>query len=187
MNHGESYTRLYNIWRQMKARCNNSKHRDYYKYGGRGIKVCEDWNNNFIVFKKWSEENGYDDSLTIDRIDVNKGYNPDNCRWVDYKIQNNNKRDNVYITINGETKTAMQWSELSGIPFTTLMNRYKKGWSENDLLKKKDKYIYICIETNEEFTSIKEAKKKYPKCTHICDVIKSGGTTGGYHWKKIKI
>lgn len=111
LKHGQCGTRLYNIFRGMKKRCYNKNCKDFYKYGGRGITVCDEWKDSFQAFYDWSIANGYFDNLTIDRIDNNKGYSPDNCRWVDIKTQSNNTRKNVFLTYNGETMTLAEWGE----------------------------------------------------------------------------
>ena len=95
--HGDRKTRLYIIWTNMKARCNNKSHPQFHNYGGRGIKLVKDWSESYSTFKQWALQNGYSDYLSIDRIDNNTGYSPDNCRWVTSKIQNNNKSNNIII------------------------------------------------------------------------------------------
>lgn len=130
VTHGQSKTRLYKIWFNMRARCNKASHPDYHRYGARGIKVCEEWNGSFQPFYDWSMANGYQDDLTIDRIDNNSNYTPHNCRWVNSKVQNNNTRRNHYVTHGGETLTIKQWSRKQGINHNTLYSRLVKyGWS----------------------------------------------------------
>lgn len=114
--------RLYTTWLNMRDRCNNPNYLKYHLYGGRGIEVCESW-NDYSEFKNWAIKNGYDDSLSLDRIDVNGNYDPNNCRWVTQKTQCNNKRCNHYITYNGVTKTAKEWSECTGIKYRTILSR----------------------------------------------------------------
>lgn len=133
--HGETYTRLYGIWCSMKGRCSNSNKLDYARYGGRGINVCEDW-NSFDNFRDWAINNGYSDNLTIDRIDVNKGYSPNNCRWATTKQQSRNKRNNIRITFRGETKVLVDWCEQLNLPYGTIEMRIHRGWNGVDALTK---------------------------------------------------
>lgn len=128
--HGKRNTRLYNIWIKIKGRCNNPKNEAYENYGGRGIKIFHDWEIDFQSFYDWAIKNGYQDNLSIDRIDNNKGYSPDNCRWATAKIQSRNKRNNRYITAGGETHILEDWAKITGISKKTIHQRLKRGWSE---------------------------------------------------------
>lgn len=115
---GSKFYRLYRIWCGMKERCEKQYDPAFKDYGGRGIKVCEAW-HDYIAFKEWSLSHGYNDNLTIDRIDNNGNYSPDNCRWVDCYVQANNRRSCRYIMINGEIKTISEWCKIFGVsPFT---------------------------------------------------------------------
>ena len=126
--HGMSNTRLYRIWSLMKERCYNSKRKEYKDYGGRGISVCKEWMDSKI-FIEWALNNGYSDELTIDRIDNNKNYCPDNCRWISKAEQMNNKRSCHYITYNGETKTITQWAKDNNLTYAQLRKRlFNLNW-----------------------------------------------------------
>lgn len=121
---------LYSTWRGIKQRCYNKNHSRYKEYGGRGIVMCEDWKNNYLIFRKWALESGYKTGLTIDRINNEAGYYPNNCRWVTNKVQQSNKRTNHFITFNGETKTISEWAYEKGISASLLQARIGKlGWS----------------------------------------------------------
>ena len=128
--HGECRTRLYRIWVNMKNRCNCPNNTHYECYGGRGIKVCKDWMESYENFKNWAINNGYSDTLTLDRIDVNKDYYPENCRWVTRHEQALNRRTTYQITYKGETKTFFEWSQIVGIDSKTLRSRVtERNWS----------------------------------------------------------
>lgn len=127
-------SRLYCIWAGMKARCYSKQNPRYKYYGARGITVCDEWKDNFASFKEWSIRNGYDDTLTIDRIDNNGIYAPDNCRWTTQKVQSNNSRMNVIITYKSESHTISEWADLVGIPYKSLWYRINSGWDIEDAL-----------------------------------------------------
>lgn len=127
--HNLSHTKLYNTYYKMRERCEHKKCPAYKNYGGRGITVCDEWKTGFDAFLKWANESGYSDELTLDRIDVNKGYSPQNCRWVDFVTQQNNRRNNRLISFNGETHTVSEWSRITNISPYTLYERLKRGWT----------------------------------------------------------
>lgn len=129
--HGEYKTRLFKIWEGMHERCERPKHTYYKDYGGRGIKVCEEW-REYIPFANWARSNGYTESLSIDRIDVNGDYTPANCRWVTEKEQHNNTRRNHFVEYGGKVYTISQLADETGIKYTTLKERIKAGWSVDD-------------------------------------------------------
>lgn len=133
--HGMTNTRLYKTWVNMRNRCTNKKDKFFKEYGGRGIKVCDEWASSFEAFCKWAMANGYDDNLTIDRIDANGNYEPSNCRWATTIEQANNKRNNHYITHNGETHTIKEWARIKGVHPATIYKRINKGWTIEQVLK----------------------------------------------------
>ena len=127
--HKESATRLYSIYYNMRKRCENPNAINYHNYGGRGISVCDEW-KKYEAFSTWAHANGYTDELSIDRIDNDSGYCPDNCRWVTYTQQANNTRANRWIDFNGETRTLAEWASIIGINRSTLCERLNRmGWS----------------------------------------------------------
>lgn len=126
--------RLYNIWKGIKVRCLCKTNNRYKYYGGRGIKICDEWKNDFISFQEWSINNGYKDNLTIDRIDVNGNYEPNNCRWVNNIIQSNNCRTNIYFTLNGNTQTLKQWCREYNIDYRMVYYRVTHGWTLKEAL-----------------------------------------------------
>lgn len=120
--HGDTGTRLHSIWLAMKRRA-VSKTDNKKNYGNRGISMCSEWANDYLVFKAWALANGYADNLSIDRIDVNGDYEPQNCRWLTFKEQQNNKRTNHFLTFRGKTQTIAQWAEEIGMNYQTLSRR----------------------------------------------------------------
>ena len=133
--HHMSRTRLYYIWQGMKERCCNPNSKPFPDYGGRGITICDEW-LNFIGFKDWAYENGYQDDLTLDRINNDGNYEPSNCRWTDLFTQGRNKRNNRLMTFNGETHCLSEWVEITGIKYGTLLTRIMNGWTVEDTLTK---------------------------------------------------
>lgn len=133
--HNLVYSRIYSVWKGMKARCQNKNHTEYHNYGGRGIIVCDDW-QDFIKFNEWANNTGYNDDLEIDRINVDGNYCPENCRWITHHEQCFNKRNSRFITIDGITKHTKEWSEETGVSPTTLWDRYKKYGSSKIIFTK---------------------------------------------------
>lgn len=125
--HGLHNEKLYNTWKCIRQRCNNKNNKRYKDYGGRGITICKEW-NNFKNFYNWAINNGYQENLTIDRIDNNKGYLPENCRWTDITTQANNKRNNRNYTYNNETHTLGEWAKILNINYWALRSRLDRGW-----------------------------------------------------------
>lgn len=132
--HGKWKTPLFNIWIRMRNRCYLENTKDYINYGGRGITVCPEWKDDFETFERWALENGYQKGLSIDRKNVDGNYDPSNCRWATIKEQNNNKRDNHYITFNGKTQSMQMWADETGISSQSIKYRLKHGWSITDTL-----------------------------------------------------
>lgn len=120
--------RVYLIWHDMKRRCYQPQNKRYARYGGRGIRVCDEWLNNFQAFFDWSMANGYSPELSIDRIEKDGNYEPSNCRWATIIEQANNRSNNHFITYNGETKTMKEWSDTVGISYYALRQRLNRGW-----------------------------------------------------------
>ena len=126
---GRKNTRLYRIYNNIKSRCYNKNSQAYLRYGARGITVCEEWRNDFTKFYDWSMKNGYQENLTIDRIDNNGNYEPSNCRWVTVKTQSNNRSKNHLVSLNSTTKTLNEWCEIYEINYHTVQDRLKRGWN----------------------------------------------------------
>ena len=197
--HGMSYHRLYGIWSDMKRRCNNPAREKYDRYGGRGIRVCEEWDTNFSAFANWAYTNGYQDTLSIDRIDNDGDYCPENCRWATMDIQSNNKSVNHRLEYNGEIHTLKEWSDITGIPYSTIRSRTNTlNWDVDQILtinpgengwRNRKQYEHAkrvkCVETGEVFQSMNDAAewcglKRATGISQCCSGVRK--TAGGYHW-----
>ena len=131
--HGLSNKRIHSIWRGMKQRCENPKNISFQYYGLRGISICDEWSDDFKKFYDWSMNNGYSDNMSIDRINVYGNYEPCNCRWVNIDVQNNNRGNNHYLSIDGKTLTISQWSKISGVNRKTITDRIIRfGWDPKE-------------------------------------------------------
>lgn len=123
---------MYHVWYKMKRRCENPDDSSYFRYGSRGIAVCDEW-QNYEAFVDWALANGYDANApkgecTIERIDVNGDCEPTNCRWANTKEQANNRRNNRTLTYKGKTLTIAQWAEETGLRHAVILNRINQGW-----------------------------------------------------------
>lgn len=132
--HGKRHTRLYRIWSNIKTRCYNPNDPHYDRWGKRGITMCDEWKNDFQAFYDWSMANGYSDDLTIERKDNDRGYSPDNCHYVTVAEQNQNKRNVILLTFDGETLSTAEWARRLGLGKNTITTRYHKGWSTEECL-----------------------------------------------------
>lgn len=191
--------RIHTAWKNMIWRCYNEKHSSYKYYGGRGIKVCKEW-QKFKPFYVWTIENGYSNDLTIDRIDNNGNYEPSNCRWMTSKDQANNRRTNHLITFNGETKTISEWADSLDITHQALVDRLKsKHWTfEESLTIKKNgrpvKQISFRKQVYQKSVN-NELVKKWDSISEAAEVLKIHNenisralsnpryTAGGYLWQ----
>lgn len=131
--HGQKGTRIYNIWRTMRKRCFKPDHDSYRYYGAKGIIVCDEW-LMFIPFYKWAIANGYNDDLTIDRLDDNGNYEPSNCQWLSMWEQNRKHKHCILITHQGRTQLAIDWAREFGVKLPTFYWRYHRGYSMDKIL-----------------------------------------------------
>lgn len=136
--HGESKTRLYKIWSRMIWRCEKPQAKGFPDYGGRGVSVCEEW-HSFKVFRNWAMENGYSDSLSIDRIDNDGNYCPENCRWATPKEQANNRRSNHKVEYNGQSKNISEWADYFGIESGKFNAAIQRGRTIDEILEREQK------------------------------------------------
>lgn len=184
--HGCSHTRLHDIWKNMRSRCLRTYNTAYKNYGGRGIKICKEW-NDFKTFRDWAYENGYSEELTIDRVDVNGDYTPENCRWVSAEKQANNKRTNHFVEHNGERKTISEWAKELGFPYSKLKYRIQKEMGEDNIFSKCtfSKKAVLCVETGKIYPSVAKAGKEtgtHPSGIAMCCRGKRK-KAGGFSWK----
>lgn len=171
--HGGKKERLYMVWCTMKQRCLNPNNKQYAYYGARGITICEEWMHDYSVFRKWSLENGYEDNgkLSIDRINNDGNYEPENCRWVDRITQANNQSTNVIISYNGKTQTLRQWSRETGISAHTLYYRYSSGKATEEIFKKYDVKNIGCTRTDVRADNVIELRKKGFSVAEIANTL----------------
>ena len=139
--HGESKTRLYRVWKGMRERCQNPNHESYHNYGGRGISVCEEWEKDFLAFKSWAIENGYDENAktgecTLDRIDVDGNYCPNNCRFISASEQAKNKRNTIKIFYQGHDYCVEEFSKISGKTPNNIRRLFNLGLSADEIIHK---------------------------------------------------
>lgn len=127
--------RLYETWKNMRRRCNDPTNNRYAQYGGRGITICPEW-DEYIYFRIWALENGYSDDLTIDRENGDGNYCPDNCRWVNMKVQANNVSRNRIIEYNGESLTMSQLADRFNLSYSAFQHRIERGWSIDRIAQK---------------------------------------------------
>ena len=165
-NHSKENHRLFSIRRGMILRCYNSDSPRYKDYGGRGISICNEWLDDFDNFADWAKDNGYELGLTIDRIDNNGNYEPLNCRWVTKREQNRNKRTNLMVTYNGETKPLIEWCEELGLRYDPIHNRIVNGWNIDDafntpLASECESFASICRRHNINQATVRDRMVKF--------------------------
>lgn len=139
--HGGWKDRLYEIWHSMKKRCDPKNKTKYPHYAGKGITVCKEWETSYDAFKQWALTNGYDKDAsaficTLDRINPEGNYCPENCRWATAKQQANNRTNTIFLTLNQKTRSLSEWSTEKKIPISVLDKRYRAGWSDEEILAK---------------------------------------------------
>lgn len=160
--HGYTGTRMYSIWKHMRNRCNNPNADNYQHYGARGIKVCDEWNNSAKAFIEWALSHGYADNLTIDRIDVNGNYEPENCQWITLERQQQIHRNRLNeYTIDGKTQCLAAWCRDYNQDYGTVVHRLKQGMSIEEALNKETKDTKYSITINGRTQSLREWCDEY--------------------------
>lgn len=189
------YERLYNVWKNMRARCCDETDKSYHNYGGRGIGVCAEWLSSFHAFVDWTVKSGWEPGLTLERNDVNGDYSPENCRWATKKEQARNVRKNIRITIEGETKCLMEWCEIFGFPYNRARLRYTRDgvrdvaeiFYEGDLRELRPRILQMTLdgEVIAEYVCARDAAKVLE--VHESSVRRALNgrrkTAGGFRWK----
>ncbi len=128
--HNLSHTKLYRVWAGMKRRCYYRNDKSYKNYGGRGIHICDEWVNDFVNFYNWAIQNGYEEGLTIERINNDENYSPNNCTWIPKSEQVNNRRNCILYTYNNKTQNLKQWCDELNLDYGLMHDRIRsKGWS----------------------------------------------------------
>lgn len=167
ITHNKSSSRAYNSWCSMKQRCHNPSNKFYPWYGARGITVCPNWRFSFEQF--FADMRERPENYTIERIDNEKGYSKENCRWATRSDQQKNRRCNRFITFEGTTKTAMEWSEEKGIAHQTIYNRMDLGWEAEKILKPEKQIIKDGLKFGGAANGIRQRAKTHCKSGHLFD------------------
>lgn len=184
-------SRLNRIWNGIKARCYNPKYHAYPGYGGRGITMCDEWKNSSKAFADWAMTHGYADNLSVDRIDNDKGYCPENCRWVTHKEQTHNFRKNLWITIDERTQILSDWCREAGISTSLALHRLGRGMSPKETFSSKP-YHGKAVEgiakdgTRMVFSSIMDASRAIGRCpAAIIQSINRNQRCASIKWRRI--
>lgn len=165
-SHSSHKTRIYRIWCGIKRRCNDPEN-PYY--GGKGVAVCEEWANSFERFL--ADMGEPEEGQSLDRIDPNKGYSPDNCRWASYSQQQNNRSNNVLITLKGETHTAAEWAELKGLNAGTIRERIRRGWPPEQALLPRLKSRHDRPKRRTRRVNLAMSKLEYLECKRAAELM----------------
>lgn len=168
-DHGLSQTPLYYVWSSMKSRCNNINNKRYKNYGARGIKVCHEWNDDFYSFYKWAIENGYKNGVSIDRIDVNDNYAPDNCRWIKLKEQNRNKTNNRIVKYKGKERLLVDLAKQFNISSSYLAYHLEKNEDIEDIINKSNRHIRV--DSSIEYNTLKDKVEMFVNINNSLKII----------------
>ena len=158
--HGKTNHPLYQTWVSMRKRCRWTGHHAYHNYGGRGIEVCTRWDESFTAFLEDMGEKP-SPSHSLDRIDNSGNYSPENCKWVTWKEQQNNRRDNIALEIDGEFKSIPEWARESGVAEVTIRNRIRLGWPPKEAVFKQSSHEKAKIIWNGEKWGVSELARKH--------------------------